>query len=184
MIVRTTKALALALCLLALGSTGAHAQLLFGGQFSVTNLGTDEAQVGETLGIGGRLGYAIMVTPSSAVVFEAVGDLYFPPCRTRECDLVGLQFNVLGARYYNESTRVYAGLGFTWQDYSIEDDGSGFFVDDTAVGGNAIIGISWVPTPQFQPFLQGRFSSLNGLRPQAAADLGFRTIPGASPYRN
>jgi len=184
LISRTAKILAIAAAVLGVSATQAEAQVLFGGQLSVTNLGTDEAQVGETLGIGGRLGYALAVSPSTAVVFEAVGDVYFPPCRTRECDLKGLQFNVLGARYYNEKTRVYAGIGFTWQDYAIEDDGSGFFADDTAVGGNAIIGISWVPSPAFQPFLQGRFSSLNGLRTQAAADVGFRVIPGASPYRN
>ena len=171
--------------LLAVPSYGeAGAQVLFGGHGSLTNLGTETVQVGETWGVGGRLGYAILVTNSSAVVFEAVGDVFFPPCRTAECDLLGFQFNVLGAKYYNESTRLYAGIGFSYQDFAIEDDDSGVFVDDDAIGGNLIIGISWVAAPGFQPFFEVRFSALRGLREQAGGVFGFRVIPGAQPYFN
>jgi hypothetical protein len=171
--------------LLAVPSYGeAGAQVLFGGHGSLTNLGTETVQVGETWGVGGRLGYAIPVTPSSAVVFEAVGDVFFPPCQTVECDLVGFQFNVLGAKYYNENTRLYAGIGFSYQDFAIEDDDSGVFVDDDAFGGNMIIGISWVAAPSFQPFFEVRFSALRGLREQAGGVFGFRVIPGAQSYFN
>jgi len=162
----------------------AQAQMLFGAHGSVTNLGTETAQVKETWGVGGRVGYALPVTPSAAVVFEAVGDLFFPPCRTAECDLLGFQFNVLGAKYYNESTRVYAGIGLSYQDFAIEDDDSGIFVDDDAFGGNLIIGISWVVKPGFQPFIEARFSALRGLREQAGGVFGFRVIPGAQRYFN
>ena len=172
--------------LVAVASFGeAHAQMLFGGHGSVTNLGTEAAQVGKTFGVGARVGYAIFVSPSAAVVFEAVGDLFFPPCQTAECDLVGLQFNVLAAQYYNQNTRIYAGLGISYQDFAIEDDDdSGIFIDDNAFGGNLIIGVSWVVSPSFQPFFEMRFSALRGLREQASGIVGFRVIPGAQRFFN
>lgn len=181
---RTMNLFAVTALIAVLSFGEAEAQLLFGGHGSLTNLGTETVQVGETWGVGVRIGYAIAVSPSSAVVFEAVGDKFFPPCRTAECDLLGVQLNVLLARYYNQSTRLYAGIGISYQDFAIEDDVSGIFLDDDARGGNLIIGISWVASPNFQPFLEARFSALYGLREQAGLVFGFRVIRGAQRYFN
>ncbi len=180
----TMKVFAVTALLAVLSYGEAEAQVLFGGHGSLTNLGTETVQVGETWGVGGRVGYAIVVTNSLAVVFEAAGDVFFPPCRTAECELLGFQYNVLGARYYSDRIRLYAGLGLSYQDFAIEDDVSGVFVDDDAVGGNLIIGISWVAAPAFQPFFEVRLSALKGMREQAGGVFGFRVIPGAQPYFN
>ena len=181
---RMMKWIGIAVLLTAVSVGEMEAQVLFGAHGSVTNLGTERAQVGDTWGLGARLGYAIALAPSTAIVFEGVGEKFFPPCRTAECDLIGFQLNVLGTKYYNESTRAYAGLGFSYQDFAIEDDASSVFVDDDAFGGNLIIGVSFVVAPSFQPFIEARFSALNGLREQASALFGFRVIPGVQRYFN
>ena len=181
---RIMKVLMIA-ALVAVASYGeADAQMLFGGHASLTNLGTESVQVGETFGFGARVGYAIFISPSAAVVFEAVGDIFFPPCRTAECDLLGLQFTLPGAQYYNQNTRVYAGLGISYQDFAIEDDDSAIFLDDDAIGGNLILGVSWVASRSFQPFFEMRFSALRGMREQASGIIGFRVIPGAQRFFN
>jgi len=157
----------------------AQAQLSIGAQFSVTNLGTDAAQVGETLGVGGRLGIHLWQGPSARVFVEAVGDFFFPPCDQLDCSLYGSQLNVLGMLDSSGSSRVYGGLGLTYQDYSLEDDSDGTSIEGNGTGMNLIIGIAWTAAPMFEPFFEIRLSAIQNMRRQSSGQIGFRIMPGA-----
>lgn len=163
----------------AIGFGKAEAQVSFGGQFSLTNLGTDAAKVGETIGVGGRLGFGVPIREGAKIVVEVVGDALFPPCETLSCDLYGGQLNVLAMLDYDESSRIYGGLGFAYQDYSLEDDADGTSVEGDGWGGNLIIGLAWKAVPQFEPFFEIRLSAMRDMRNQASGQIGFRIIPGA-----
>jgi len=163
----------------ALGVGQAQAQVSFGGQFSVTNLGTDAAKVGETVGVGARLGFGMPLREGAKIVVEVVGDAFFPPCETLSCDLSGGQLNVLAMLDYSESTRIYGGLGFSYQEYSLEDDSDGSAIEGDGWGGNLIIGLSWKAVPQFEPFFEIRLSAMRDMRDQASGQIGFRILPGA-----
>jgi hypothetical protein len=162
-----------------IGAGEVRAQVSFGGQVSVTNLGTDAAQVGETVGVGGRIGVGAWQRRTTRIVVEAVGDAFFPPCGQISCSLYGGQLNVLGMLENDGSSRVYGGLGLAYQDYSLEDDTDGTAVEGHGVGVSLIIGIAWMATPIFEPFFEIRLSALRNMRRQASGEVGFRITPGA-----
>ena len=163
------------------GASDVKGQISFGGQFSVTDLGTEAAQTGETVGLGGRMGVEVWQQGSARVVVEAVGDAFFPPCGQIDCSLYGVQLNVLGLLANSESSRVYGGLGLVYQNYLLEDDAAGTAVEGSGVGASLIIGIAWIARPIFEPFFEIRLSAVRTMSRQASGQIGFRLTPGARP---
>ena len=82
---RTTGITGALLLFGALWAGDAAAQVSFGGQFSVANLGTETVRVGETLGVGGRFGVAVFENEKTTVMVERVGEAMFPPCDEISC---------------------------------------------------------------------------------------------------
>jgi hypothetical protein len=48
-------------------------------QASLTNLGTESVKVGETVGVGARLGVSVFQNEKATVMIEGVGEAMFPP---------------------------------------------------------------------------------------------------------
>ncbi len=157
-------------------------QVSFGGQFSVTNLGTESAKVGETLGVGVRMGIPVFENGKTTVMVEGVGEAMFPPCDDISCDLWGVQLNVVAMVEYNDRASIYGGLGPAYQTDTLEDETEGITADGHSFGVSMIIGTIWKASRRFQPFFEFRLSEMFDMRTQAAGVIGFRITPGAPYY--
>ena len=156
-------------------------QASFGSQFSVTNLGTESVQVGETLGVGARLGVRVFENDRGSLMIEAVGEAMFPPCEgTISCDLYGGQINLVGSMDYSDLALIYAGVGPVYQTYTLVDEVEGDTVDGSSIGFSMIIGTAWTVAPSFAPYLEIRLSAMKDMRTQSAGSIGFRITPGES----
>ena len=159
--------------------TPTAAQISFGGQFSVTNLGTESVQVGETVGVGARLGVRVLGSDKGTLMIEAVGEAMFPPCQgTLSCELFGGQINLVGFSQYNDRALVYAGVGPVYQTYTLVDEVAGDTAEGSSIGFSMIIGTSWTVSPSFSPFFEIRLSAMKDMRTQSAGSIGFRITPG------
>ena len=155
------------------------AQISFGTQFSVTNLGTESVQVGETLGVGARLGMRVFENDRGTLMIEGVGEAMFPPCEgTVSCDLFGGQINIVGFMDYSDQALIYAGLGPVYQTYTLVDEVEGDTVEGSSLGFSMIIGTAWTVASTFTPYLEIRLSAMKDMRTQAAGSIGFRITPG------
>ena len=163
---------------MAAGHGSGAAQMSFGGQLSVTNLGTEEVKVGETLGVGARLGMRVFENDKGALMIEGVGEAMFPPCEgTLTCGLFGAQINLLAFIEYSERALIYAGLGPAFQSFTLVDEGEGVTVDGSSIGFSMIIGTAWTATPSFAPYFEIRLSAMKDMRTQSAGSIGFRITP-------
>ena len=169
---------------LLLGAAMAHgdvaAQVSFGGQASLTNLGTETVEVGETIGAGARLGVSVFQNEKATVMIEGVGEAMFPPCEDLTgCELFGAQLNVIGFLAHSDVVQIYGGLGAAWQTYTLEDETQALTAEGSSWGVSMIIGLGWVATQTFRPFFEVRLSEMFDMRTQAAGVIGFRIMPGA-----
>jgi len=158
----------------------AEAQVFFGGQVSLTNLGTDQAEIGETLGVGARIGTVVWQNDNAHVAVEGVADAFFPPCDDISCDLFGGQLNVLAVLENSSMSRVYGGVGPIWQTYTLEDDG--LAADGSSWGLSLIVGGSLIASETVEPFFEVRLSAMGELRNQASGIFGFRIVTGRGYY--
>jgi len=177
--VRTIMTAGIGALLSAVLATHTAAQWTFGAQFSLTNLGTESAQVGQTVGVGGRLGVGVGSVRSARIVVEGVGDFFFPPCDEVSCNLYGGQLNLLAFLGESASAQVYGGLGLVYERYRLENDVDDSVFKGDGFGGSLIVGLSWDVSPVFEPMLEIRLSALRDLGRQASGEVGFRLTPGA-----
>jgi len=159
----------LAASLLLFPGPGAEAQLFVGAHGSVNELN------GAAFGLGGRLGVVLHQTNDLTVALEGVGEYLWPSCDVADCGAVLLHANLVARRGVATFAEVYAGLGFVYESFTIEDPDSQlekFEGDD--VGFSILAGTQSGDPGGVRPFLEVRYTFMRDLQNQAGAALGIR----------
>ena len=146
-------------------------------QVELTATGNYISIPGGAWGIGGRLGFTIRESFERGVRVEAVGDYYWPSCTTRDCDLFTGHLNVVVQNQLGSRALGYFGMGATYEDYAIFDDG--FFVEDTGWGANFVVGSRTQTQDVFRPFVEVRWILISDIRNQFTFTLGGAFVLGS-----
>ena len=167
---RLGLALFVAGSLILLPQSRADAQVFVGASGSLNDVG------GATFGLGARVGVVLYSSPGITVAMEGVGEYLFPPCDVVDCDAISFQGNLLARRQVASYAEAYAGLGFVYQDFTLENDDLKFEGND--VGFSILMGTQSGQPGGIRPFLEVRISFMDELENQAGASLGIRVPLG------
>ena len=129
-----------------------------------------------TFGLGARLGAVLGRSGGMTYALEGVAEYLFPPCDVVECDAVSFQGNLLVRRRMVSSAEAYAGVGITYQDFSLESDDAAF--DGNDIGLNLIVGTQSGQPGAIRPFLEVRATFMDELQNQFGASFGLRVPVG------
>jgi len=132
---------------------------------------------GGTFGVAARLAVAAYSGAEWEFTVEGVGDLFFPPCDAVECDMYGLEFNLLAERRYARRYAVYFGVGAIYENATLEQDGSQVFEGDDW-GLNLLLGNRLPTATEVEPFFEIRLSLMQELTNQVAFAAGIRVPLG------
>ncbi len=121
-------------------------------------------------GIGGRVGFPIRETLDRGVRLEGTYDYYWVSCTTRDCKVSMGNLNVIVQNRFGGQALGYFGVGATYEDYAIFDNG--FFTDDTGWGANLVLGSRTQTQDAFRPFVEARWILISDIRNQFQFTLG------------
>ena len=153
-----------------LPQSGARAQISLGAHASVSEISRT------AFGIGGRAAVVVHRTPGLTLALEGVGEYLWPSCDVVDCAAVLLQANLLGRRRVASYAEAYAGIGFLYEKYTIEDSVNQVKGDD--IGLTILAGTQSGQPGGVRPFLEVRASFMNDLDNQFGAALGLRVPVG------
>lgn len=143
-------------------SVGAHASM---------------AEISRTaFGLGGRVAVILRQSPGLTVGLEGVGEYLWPSCDVVDCAAVLFQANLLGRRRVASYAEAYAGVGFAYEKYTLQDNVNK--VKGDAVGFTILAGTQSGQPGGIRPFLEVRASFMNELDNHLGAAFGFRVPIG------
>jgi len=151
--------------LLLVGGGQVAAQIEIGGAASVSNVR------GGTFGLGGRRGVQIRESLRTGVRLEAAVDYYWPSCSLVSCDAIGTQLDVVFYNRISGQADTYFGAGATYQSVTLEQDDQ-TVADVDAWGANFVLGTRYASQTALRPFIEVRWTALDGINNQWAVLFG------------
>lgn len=145
-------------------------------QVEVTATGSYISVPGGAFGIGGRLGVTIRESFERGVRLEGAVDYFWPSCTLQNCDLLAGHLNVVVQNQLGGQALGYFGVGATYEDYAILDNG--IFVDDTGWGVNFVVGSRTQTQDAFRPFVEVRWILISDIRNQFTFTVGGALVLG------
>ncbi len=151
--------------LLHVGGGQAVAQIELGAAASVSNIR------GGTFGLGGRLGVPVRESTNRSVRLEAAVDYFWPSCSLADCNAIGTQLDVVFQNRTAGWADTYFGAGATYQSFTLERDDL-TPVEGNVWGANFVVGSRYVTQTALRPFLEVRWTVLDGRDNQWALFVG------------
>lgn len=115
-------------------------------------------------------------TPGLTLALEGVGEYLWPSCDVVDCAAVLFQANLLGRRRVASYAEGYAGIGFAYEKYTLQDSVNKIKGD--AVGFTILAGTQSGQPGEIRPFLEVRASFMDELDNHLGVALGFRMPVG------
>jgi len=148
----------------------AEAQLSLGAHASVSEISRT------AFGLGGRVAVLVRRAPEWTLALEGVGEYLWPSCDVVDCGAVLLHANLLARRRVASYAEAYAGIGFVYEKYTIQDNINKLKGDD--VGFSVLAGTQSGQPGGLRPFLEVRATFMSDLDTQFGVAFGLRVPIG------
>jgi len=160
-----------AVLLMSVGPSAASGQIAVGMNGSISDIR------GGTFGVAGRVAVVALTADEWRFALEGVAQVFFPPCDNVDCDLVGVELNLLGERQLGGRFSAYLGAGVIYEDAKLQGDDLQVF-DGDDWGLNLLVGNRLQANERIQPFLEVRLSLMQEQSNQFGFAAGIRVPLG------
>jgi hypothetical protein len=147
-----------------------NAQVAVGAHASVSEISRT------AFGLGGRVAVILRQAPELTLALEGVGEYLWPSCDVVDCGAALFHANLLARRRVASYAEAYAGIGFVYEKYTLQDSINKLKGDD--VGVSVLAGTQSGQPGGLRPFLEVRATFMNDLDNQFGAALGLRVPLG------
>lgn len=147
--------------------TPTNAQVSIGAHGTATEIRSRTAA-----GVGGRVAVLMRQSPDLTLALEGVAEYLWPSCDVADCGAVAFHANLLARRRVASYAEAYGGVGFLYQDFTVDAEGAKYKGDD--FGMTLLVGTQAGSPGGIRPFLEVTFSIMNDVANQFGASLGLR----------